>query len=183
MNNYLDIDWLKANHQMVHYFGLGFIQLKMNHQDRLHFYTSELPPTVPEEDVHNHRYCFTSTILKGYFRQELFRVVEGDTHLREQETCKEGVCAGSTPVSCSLLLASSHLYAVGGQYFIDHDTFHRVEAQNCITLLIRGEYKKELAEVIRLRGQVKVCPFSQKVPTERLWEIIESMVKERTDGE
>lgn len=34
----MNIDWLKANSTMIHYFGLGFIQVKLGDLDRVHFY-------------------------------------------------------------------------------------------------------------------------------------------------
>lgn len=177
-NMLTDFEWIKANHKMIHYFGLGFIQVKINNNFRLHFYTAELPPIVPEEDVHNHRYDFSSSILKGRFCQELYEVVNGNTHSREKETCKEGVSADAfAPVLCGLRLSSRHSYQAGDEYTIYHDTFHKVMAFDCITSISRSDYKKDLAEVVRPVGATKVCPFSQKIDEAKLWEIVEKMVK------
>ncbi len=86
---------------MIHYFGLGFIQLKINFETRMHFYSPELPQITSNEDVHNHRYDFESCVLKGELEQELFHVINGDTHLREQESCQAGVHTESTPTPCA----------------------------------------------------------------------------------
>jgi hypothetical protein len=176
MQNYLNIDWLKSNHKMIHYFGLGFIQLKIDDQTRIHFYTPELPPIVSQEDIHNHRYDFFSQVLKGHFSQALFNVIDGNTHLREQESCKEGVSCETPPTPCAVEINSEHKYVAGSAYFIKAETFHRVSAEG-ITLLKRGEPKKDFAEVIRRAGSEKTCPFSQKIEESRLWEIIECMIK------
>lgn len=179
--DHLNIDWLKQNHQMIHYFGLGFIQLKIDLTHRLHFYTPELPPITPWEDVHNHRYDFWSSILKGALSQALFQVVDGDSHVREQESCQEGVMADTPGVPCGIVLASKHHYQPGSEYWVEHQTFHQVVPQvskaGCITYVTRSEYRKPLAEVIRPKGATKVCPFSQKVEESRLWEIVESMLR------
>ena len=54
---------LKTNPQ---YFGLGFIQCKINQHERVHIYHPDLMPIVNiEEEIHNHRYDFESTILMG----------------------------------------------------------------------------------------------------------------------
>lgn len=173
----LTLDWLKANCEMIHYFGLGFIQLKLDKTQRLHFYTKHLPPIVPEEDVHNHRYDFNSKIMSGTLVQEIFEVIPGETHTIEEESCQVGVKVESTAKPCKLRLASMHTYHKNSEYFISHETFHRVSyIDHCITLLARSGYKKNLAQVIRPVGQEHVCPFSQKVPEERLWEIVEEMV-------
>jgi hypothetical protein len=174
---YLDASWLKANHKMLHYFGLGFIQLKIDDERRMHFYTPELPPIVPEEDVHNHRYDFSSTIVKGEFHQELFNLMDGDTHIIEQESCQEGQhTAGGQP--CAIMLASRHSYPIGSRYWLSHTMLHRVQAENCVTFLERSPYAKPLADVVRPKGAFKVCPFSQKIEVEQLWAIVEKMLKE-----
>lgn len=172
----LDIDWLKANHQMIHYFGLGFIQLKLDKHNRLHFYNSELPPIVDEEDIHNHRYGFNSKILSGSITQYLFNVIEGNDYYKEDESCKEGVKSQTLPVKCAVEITSIHTYTVGSEYFIHHNVFHRVSATDCITWIVRGEYNKEYAQVIRPINSAKVCPFSLKIPEDRLWELVEAQL-------
>jgi hypothetical protein len=46
---------LKEKCKMIHYFGLGFIQIKIDDTYRLHFYTNKLPKILHEEEVHNYR--------------------------------------------------------------------------------------------------------------------------------
>lgn len=172
---YLDFGWLKANHQMIHYFGLGFIQLKINNYTRMHFYHPTLKPIVAE-GVHNHRYSFGSLILKGELKQSIFAKVPGDTHICEQESCKEGACVEAAGTPCGLEFLVHNQYREGSQYTINHSTFHQVESPFGITLLNRTEYKKELAEVIRPVGAEKVCPFSHKVEEDKLWDIVKEML-------
>jgi hypothetical protein len=174
----LNLSWLKANCQMIHYFGLGFIQVKLDKAQRLHFYTDLLPPIVSEEDVHNHRYDFTSKILKGSLTQEIYELMDGDTHLVEDESCQAGVMAESNPKSCAIKLSSSHTYVAGSEYFIGHDTFHRVSnCGSCVTLLTRSNYKKEFAQVIRPIDEEKTCPFSKKIEEKELWKIVGKMLE------
>jgi len=172
----VDINWLQQNHQMLHYFGLGFIQLKINDQYRMHFYTKELPPIVSDEDIHNHRYDFTSRILKGEFSQELYKIVPGNDYLKEEESCQEGIKSESKSEECNIELISRETYTAGSEYFISHKTFHRVKATNCITLLSRSDYKKELAEVVRRKDSPLICPFSQKLSDSKIWDIISSLL-------
>lgn len=180
----INVDWLKKNAKMIHYFGLGFVQLKVNDTFRLHFYNKSLPAIVSEEDIHNHRYDFRSKVIKGKFIQELFDVVEGDTHVREFESCQHGVEAPKDAVPCGVERKSRHLYTAGSMYDISHNTFHRVKANNCITLLMRktapdgGFYRKPYAEVVRKKDAEKVCPFSKKVSEDELWEIVAEMTRQ-----
>lgn len=172
------LEGLKKQCTHIHYFGLGFIQIKLGPTHRIHFYTNLLPPIVDKEDVHNHRYDFTSTVLYGNFIQELFTVIEGDTHVLEEESCTEGyVREASKSKVCSIEKTSNQHFSAGSSYFISHKTFHRVEASNAITFLSRSNYKKELAEVVKEKGKPNICPFSKKIPENELWNIVENILR------
>lgn len=181
MNMQLKTEWLRANCEAIHYFGLGFIVVKLNDELRLHFYSPEYTSIVSDEDVHNHRYSFTSKILKGIFHQETFNVqlgVEGG-YILSQESCREGE---SMPYSypCSIEKIASHTYTAGSEYFIGENVFHRVKGENCITLIQRDKdvsLRKRYAEVVRKVNAPKVCPFSVKVSEEELWEAVGRMIK------
>ncbi len=171
-SNYHNVDWLKSNYQKIHYFGLGFIQLKLTPNYRLHFYTKQLPPIVGDEDIHDHRYSFLSHILRGRFEQYLFKMIDGTDYNLEYESCAENAKSEFIK-QCSFELISSSVYTAGSSYFIHGNTFHRVKAEEAITLLFRPtDYAKEKARVATLVGQKKVCPFSKRIPEKELWEII-----------
>lgn len=174
----IDIDSLRKNCQMIHYFGLGFIQLKIDKYHRLHFYNDELPAIVSEEDIHNHRYDFRSVVVKGTLTQEIFDIqLGGFTHIMEDESCQKDKPSTTPKVPCFAKSSSMHNYAVGSEYTVTHDVFHRVCSAYCITSIKRTDYKKEYAQVVRPRGAEKVCPFSKQVDEKRLWEIVDSMVR------
>jgi len=175
---YFDYDWLKSNCRLIHYFGLGFIQLKLNDAERMHFYTEELPSIMPEEEVHNHRYDFVSQILMGELKQELFEVVPGNTHVLWKESCNVDKPVAEAGVPCGLKPKTWHIYRAGSAYGIGHETFHRVGAKRCITLIRRSGYCKDLAEVVRQVGADKVCPFSKPIHESTLWRIVQEMVRE-----
>ena len=168
---------LKENCTMIHYFGLGFIQVKLGDRYRMHFYTDRLPAITNDEDIHNHRYDFTSSIFHGSFTQDIFMLVDGDTHVLSEESCKEGVEAVTSPKPCGVQKLITQYFARGSSYWISHETFHRVNASDAITFLDRGDViAKENALVARAVNAPKVCPFAKKVPEPELWEIIEGML-------
>lgn len=179
LSKVLDIEWLKANHKMIHYFGLGFIQIKLNDEYRVHFYTDKLPSIMPEEDVHNHRYGFQSWILKGQLTQKLYEVTIGTDYIKEKESCKEGVEVDEPGDLVSIKCIDTKTFSVNEGYTISHLDFHKVIGKDCITLVSRGNIEKELAEVIRHVDNEKVCPFSKKIPESELWAIVEEMLNER----
>lgn len=175
----LSFNDIKENCSKIHYFGLGFIQVKLRGNERLHFYTKELPAIVDEEEIHNHRRNFNSTILFGTLSQMIFDVVPGSHYTLERESCKEGIETQSEPKLVDVHVNSRHDYSAGSNYWIGHETFHRVTpAGEAITHLQLSEPIKDHAEVVRQVGSEKVCPFSQKVDESKLWEIVERMIRE-----
>jgi len=169
-----NLEELRSNHARIYYFGLGFIQLKLNEEYRLHFYTPELPAFT--DDVHNHRYHFFSKILSGYITNNLYEVVPGDSHIMNNESCNADIKAPKLERPCSVILMSSKTYYAGDLYYMPEDKFHTVQATECITLLKRSEYTKEYAQVITPVGRPSICPFSKKIPEDDLWDIIREML-------
>lgn len=47
--------------------GLGFIQIKLDDNQRLHIWHPDLPrrKCFEHSNIHNHRFAFKSTVLKG----------------------------------------------------------------------------------------------------------------------
>ena len=176
----LDIDWLWANKSMVHYFGLGFIQLKIDQDNRVHFYTDKLPRTVELEEIHDHRYNFVSRILQGTLDQEIFELRFSDgkpTHRLVQESCGPVKCDfESVERYCTISPVFQKLYHAGDSYFIDHNTFHRVDSNDAITHVCRGGYQKEFANVAFPIGGTTTCPFSVKVSEDDLHDIIQDIL-------
>lgn len=174
----LDIDFLKANCQRLYFFGLGFIQVKLNESERVHFYTNAFQKTTVAEEVHNHRYDFESTIIKGLIVQELFSYRledEGDSWITK-ETCNPEIKQVFDKHRCTTKLVQRQMLLAGSSYWIDHNTLHRVASDGAITYLKRGPYMKDEADVIYPIDLMPTCPFSVKVSDDDLWEVIRSMI-------
>jgi hypothetical protein len=170
---------LKEATQKIHNFGLGFIQLKLTEQTRLHFYTLRLPRITPEEEIHNHRYHFNSKVLKGTLHQRLYDVTpcpESDWTM-EDESCSQDRVSDKNSIPVKVVQSAKMSLSVGSNYFINYDTFHNVTSTYCITELTRGPIKKAVAQVVRHNGSELVCPFSKVVPEAELWEIVRQMLK------
>ena len=176
-NRLLNIDTLRSYEVEPAYFGLGFIQLKIKRNARVHFYHTELP--VLTEEPHNHRYYFISYILQGRFQQELyaFKSSLDGTHLMTAEDCKPGTNTLGSSTIGDLTNIFSAEYQAGDYYEISADTLHTVRGyDNAITYLVRHEPIKQYASVVRAIGAEKVCPFSQPISTNRCWDLIEDML-------
>jgi len=173
----INLEELKKNHARLYYFGLGFIQLKIDETYRLHFYSPELPSIT--EDIHNHRYDFTSRILKGRIINRVWEVEETKRgeHVIVNESCNPDISAPVLDTPCKAELVEASIYSEGHNYQMKDDMFHQVEAPDgCITLLKRGDYTKEFAQIVLPKGKESVCPFSKKIDDEVLWKIMAAML-------
>jgi hypothetical protein len=175
----LTIDNLRSFGVEPAYFGLGFIQLKINSTERVHFYHDDLPVLVDEP--HNHRYGFTSHIMQGKFEQALYAFTNDPAggHYMDFEDCSPDVSIEDHPnvVTGSMKEIFSAVYCAGDHYCIEADTLHTVRAtNNAITYLVRDRPFKDFAGVVHEIGAEKVCPFSKPIPVNQCWEMIEDML-------
>jgi hypothetical protein len=175
----VDLDWLQKNHTQLHPFGLGFLQLKLNETERIHFWH---PGFVRErEEVHNHRYDFMSTVLRGEMQQSLYVFktgVEHPTHELFETDCAPGQ-EGSQPVISLGLLSPifSTTITEGNTYRISHEVLHRIDAKKCVTFLRRESKVKSHASVVRDIGGRSICPFAEDIPAAEMWAMIEDCLK------
>lgn len=176
MENILNIDYLKSNCKRIYYFGLGFIQVVLSKDERVHFYTDKLPTT--NEDIHTHRYNFKSTILKGRFTNKKFSIVEGATHVLKNESCSlDRELTNNIEIPVSIKHIESITYKEGESYNMFFNEFHSVEYfGDTITHLKRSDIITDYAQVIFENGSEEICPFSNKIEDDELWKIIEAML-------
>ncbi len=186
MEDLLNIDYLKKNHTRIYFFGLGFIQVVLNQYERVHFYSDKLSEISISEGWHNHRYNFTSTILKGDFRQSMCEITNGDSRILYNVNCGSGKELPYTPlipVDIKTLIMpcgySTESYKKGDFYDMFYNNFHYVlTVGNTITYLKRGDYITEFAQAIRPKDKPFECPFTHKFTDEELWKIVEEIIND-----
>ncbi len=177
---------LKRSLATPQWFGLGFIQLKVSDRERYHFWHPELPPEVQHEEVHNHRYDFTSTVLRGTLRNEIYSFTvdtQGSSRCLEV-SCKPGTDTLVGPVGNINWLMTS-IYEEGASYMMRAETLHRSAASGfVVTKLVRNDPRMERATVVAGKDAVLRCPFTTQIEEARLWEMIEQcLVGELVDSE
>lgn len=177
---FLDIDYLKSLENKPYWFGLGFIQLKIDANTRLHFWHPELAPNVDDEEIHDHRYDFKSTILKGELTNTLFDVqnVENGEYELCWVNCKPEHSSTPEYISdVSIKPVSSIAYKAGQYYNMGMDDFHRSKfTVPTVTYLERGAVLKEKARIVKNKLKPSVCPFSVKKSEEEIWKIIQEIL-------
>jgi len=172
----------KAYGTEPYWFGLGFIQLKLNDHQRMHFWHPDVP--YPErEEIHNHRYDFTSHVLAGKYFHETYLVMnifkdnEDAKHEIFTTTCAPGVEGTVEEVTpCDIRPSGAYILGAGSTYHFPHTMFHTTkDTKFAITHLTRVLPKPlEYASVVKLRGAETVCPFKAKMATHLCWELIAS---------
>lgn len=176
--NLLNTDFLKARGAVPHYFGLGFIQIKLDDVHRLHAWVPDWP-AIPgaETELHDHRYPFTSHVLKGAIEHELFAAgplqdLPGPGLWEVAAvSCKPGAAeeARLLGYAAPTRLAAFRIGA-GHSYALTPDAFHRARAHGpAVSLLARQPTERDEARILREPGAPSACPFSLKVPVDECW--------------
>ena len=180
-HEYLDIARLKTLGK-PHYFGLGFIQLKLNAVERLHFYHPDLMPILDQEEIHDHRYDFSSMVLKGALMNTLYtydKVCFAEYGLYEVSCKKDD--AGKEPAflgECMIHRLANFTVETGQTYNLTRDVFHRIEYPvPTVTFLRREHIFKDYARIIKEIDAPSVCPFSKVMDEEEIWETIEKIIE------
>ena len=179
--------WLRA-HGDAHYFGLGFIQIKLDAIWRVHVWTPDWP-TIPgaEYELHDHRYAFNSEVLKGALHHELFMM--GPMHATPAPDDLECLSVSCQPGEAAKPLHLGYASAIpmgvfqveaGSAYRLEPDAFHRsFPVAPTVTLLQRGPQIKTMARVMRPQGTPHTCPFSLDRGPEECWAKIETILLSR----
>lgn len=176
------VDFLRSTGATPNYFGLGFIQMKFDETYRMHFWHPALSSVVAEEELHDHRYDFVSCILHGSTTHIVYDFVpdEAGDHGMYEVSCKPGDAREPALKGRGRVVRSgSYTMEAGSQYEFPHTQFHRIRARECITLVERREIVKEMATILKPMDTGHVCPFSQTIPQDLLWEYIAELVEDR----
>jgi hypothetical protein len=183
-NKFLDIDYLRSTGATPHFF-LDFIQLKLNDNERMHFWHPDLPAFGAEEELHDHRYDFVSRVLAGSTRHEEWSFTEtadGPFEMIEK-SCKPGSEVPPRRVAIGDVRRTGSYNMVAGSYYeFAHDRFHRIHAERCVTFLTRGEVIKDVARIIKPVDGADFCPFETKIEEKRLWEVMADLLAPEKPG-
>lgn len=173
----LDIDFLKNNHEFIHFFGLGFVQLKLDNNLRMHFYHPDLSPIVHDEEIHNHRYDFISTIMAGKLTQEFFSVEKGDSEFYMiEDNCKQDKIISTPTMDVVVKPISIEHYKKGDSYTFLNTQFHKISTEFAITRLYRSKIVSDNALIIKRKGQEVICPFSKQLTVDECWQVVDNCI-------
>lgn len=178
----LDTDYLRSTGAKPAWFGLGFIQIKLDPVWRMHFWHPALAADVAEEELHDHRYDFESRVLHGETTHEVYDFIpdDGGDHGLFEVSCKPGETAEPTRVGVGRAgEAGSYTMVKGSRYSFPHRQFHRIKATECVTLVARREIMKDRALVLKPLDAGHACPFERTIPEDELWDYIDELARDR----
>ena len=141
----------------------------------MHFWHPDLTTDVHDEELHDHRYNFSSKVLRGTLTHECYEF-DGTSDQKAYELVPVDCTPNSEPLrpiaSGVYNSTSKHVMAQGSEYTIATNTLHRITATHAVTLLKRGEKTKSHANVARPINTQAPCPFSKSIDEDKLWEYI-----------
>ncbi len=169
----------RRRHLEPQWFGLGFIQLKLDQKRRLHFWHPSLIPDdfLFSNEYHDHRYDFRSDVLVGEITNHLGGATHDLTGAHElSEVCCQG--GGMFPLGrVKLSDLGSFTTRAGQHYLLGNESLHRVDAVRCVTLQTRADEVREKAKVVSLFGSPSANPFDSNLPLDSMWAIIDDLLE------
>ena len=180
----LETDFLRSLGATPYYFGLGFVQLKLNDVWRMHFWVPEWPTILgAESEFHNHRYEFCSKVLLGCLQHEIVCLTPDklppDKMMEViQVSCKPNQSEDPVPLGlCGVSDIGCFEVRQGSTYTLNPSSFHRSFSSGpTVTLLRRGPIVQEEAQVLRQPNTVFQCPFSIEKTTQECWDKIDEIL-------
>lgn len=174
------VDILQERGHTPAWFGLGFIQVKVSAIKRYHFWHPELTANVAEEDIHDHRYGFTSTIYRGQMIQEYFdyKLSPDGSHELYDVSCDSQNPGPVGPAQrVDVIPSSTVTLKEMSRHTLPQGSFHRVSAELCVTQVLREIPAVPLARVIRPVGAPHVCPFAKTYSEDFLWKLADEAMR------
>ena len=173
----LTVDGLRKLDGYAHYMGLGVVKYVFRNNRSYHFY-SELAPILVE-DIHEHRFGFTSKVIKGELKNYIYDIdgQDPDSTLQvERGECSPGAERTIEVPNANVVEMCTFTTVAGQSYHIAYDTLHRVECvtPKVITLLDKElPFQQENPRFITDAANPSPCAFSQPKSEKECWEIIE----------
>lgn len=163
--------------------GNGFIQVPLAGGGRMHVWHPECPRQKVSTDIHDHRFSFTSTVIRGVLINTLFRT---DPHASGRPWKVYAPGDGSTgqdhdslfDTGCRLSCTwySGKVISAGDTYKMEHRAFHQSvpKSERAVTVMFKTQVLPELgpSRVLVPEGQEPDNDFSREHDRDFLWRLV-----------
>lgn len=170
-------NYLKDNGAKIHYWGLGFVQVRINEDVNYHFYTDMITAHFDIENPHNHARDFTSEILAGELQEIRYNIEESSHGLRlVSNFCTVGVIEDTL---VKIIDMEPYTHTRGDTYTCDKGIFHTVMSTNCVTKLTKTGERGQVYSVVmdKLKDDVESGVI---YPEDFLWGIVREICDEHS---
>lgn len=173
----ITIDQLRALNGRPHYMGLGCVKYVFRQSSQAyHFYSDKAEILV--EDIHEHRFGFTSKVIKGELKNYIYDVHSSDpesTLQVERGECKPGAERIVEVANANVVELCTFVTSPGQTYSLHQTTLHRIECvtPKVITVINREPMTELMPRFIIDTANPSVCAFSEPKSVKECWEIIE----------
>jgi hypothetical protein len=159
-----------------HYMGLGVVKLPVSPRYAYHFYSDQAE--IFCDPIHEHRFNFTSTVVRGRFKNTLYTLFDDDPN--SPYVVEEGECGPDTEKNITMRNVRIHesasfVTSEGESYSLAYDTWHRVECltNKVITFLDKQPFVHYMGRILQDSRNPLPCSFSRPKTVKNCWEIIE----------
>ncbi len=178
-------DLANRHNSIPRYNGLGMIRLHLPSKAYM-FYSHQTPPF--NHTIHDHRYSFTSTVLKGKLRNKLYEYSEVDYDTDWLVTYKNMVGRIDYETYGRTMCENVEVREIcsfetreGQSYHLDRLAFHSVSAvtSKVITCMTRPNDPpwEAMSCFIVNRSKPYESVYSRPMTEKECWEIIEDTIK------
>lgn len=159
----LTVDQLKKMGGYPHYSGLGVIKCRIGSDRSYHFYCDKTPCII--DQIHDHRFGFRSTLVAGRLRNIIYEVVGQDSnsvYQLEEGECKPGAERKILLRNADVVEVDRFVTEPGNSYYIKHDTLHRIEHLDPVTItyLEKDPFAKMEAHFVINTTRPRICAAS-----------------------
>ena len=177
----ITVDELRERGGYPHYLGLGVIKCRIGADESYHFYSDRAPVLVNQ--IHDHRFGFTSTVLKGRLKNTIYNTDGQDPNSTlqiERGECKKDAERVVITPNAKFVKACEFFTSAGESYYIAYDSLHQVEylTPKIITHLFKEPITQVEPRFVVDTTVPRVCAMSEPKTQDECWEIIEYTIND-----
>jgi hypothetical protein len=176
----ITVDELRALGGYPHYLGLGVIKCRVGNDRAYHFYCDRAEVLVNQ--IHDHRFSFKSTILRGELKNYIYEIAGTDptsTLQVERGECKKGAERTIEVHNAKMKEICNYTNVEGGSYYMPYDTLHQIERLSpvVVTYIEKEPFSQMEPRFVVDTSEPRVCAMSKPKTQDECWEIIDYALK------
>ena len=182
----IDLEDIKSRSLRISAFAEGGVEVEVTDTESYHFYSPQMPRLIV--DIHNHRKGFTSTILKGLVKNQLYSIegTDPDSKLKLVNGDCPRLCEarGEGFTCCSYTIIQENINLVptvswetgeGKKYTLPYEPLHLFELLSEGGVITHLQYLPQMQEYPSwiIGSDNTPCELTKEPTEKEMWEIVE----------